>query len=153
MQSSDSETRTDTRPQWVKGVYICATVSATVLLINIVLLGVAAGLAAKNSQNTGFSVTQVVYEGSCALTKRWGVALHLLINGLSTTILAASNYCMQALVAPSREDADKYHSQKRYLDIGVPSVRNFAAVGRYRTILWLVLLVTATPFHLLYGNR
>ncbi|PYI08291.1 hypothetical protein BO78DRAFT_74851 [Aspergillus sclerotiicarbonarius CBS 121057] len=101
-----------------------------------------------NTQNTGF-VTQVMYEGSCALTKRWNLAIHLIINVLSTAILAASNYCMQSLVAPSREEVDKYHAQKRRLDIGVPSIRNLSAVGRYRTVLWFVLLITATPFHLL----
>ncbi|KAF9894958.1 hypothetical protein FE257_004580 [Aspergillus nanangensis] len=140
------------KAQWIKGVYICATISAVVLLINIILVSVAGGLAAKNPRNVGFSATQVVYEGDCALTERWDTGLHLLINCLSTAILAASNFCMQSLVAPSREEVDQYHARRKWLDIGVPSVRNLFAVGRYRVNLWFVLLFTATPFHLLYNS-
>jgi heme exporter protein D len=29
-------------------------------------------------------------------------------------------------------------------------MRNLFAMGRYRLVLWLCLLCTATPFHLLY---
>lgn len=147
--SDNSAAPKDTEPHWIKGVYICATISMAVLLVNVILISIAGGLAEKHPQNRGFSVTQVLYEGSCTLTKRWNTALHLIINVLSTTIIGASNYCMQSLVAPNREEVDKSHAQKRWLDIGVPSVRNFSAVGRYRTILWFILLVTATPFHLL----
>ncbi|KAL4921825.1 hypothetical protein BDW62DRAFT_97229 [Aspergillus aurantiobrunneus] len=100
----------------------------------------------------GFATTQVIYEGTCTLTEQWNIALHLLINVLSTAILAASNFCMQALVAPNREMVDRCHSRRKWLDIGVPSLRNLAVAGRYRVSLWVILLVTATPFHLLYNS-
>lgn len=131
--------------QWIKSVYICAWISALVLLINIALISAAGGMA-----GGAYGTTQMIYEGSCTLTKRWDVALHLLINVLSTAILSASNFCMQALVAPSREEVDRYHGRRKWLDIGVPSLRNLGVAGRYRISLWAILLVTATPFHLLY---
>lgn len=57
---------------------------------------------------------------------------------------------MQTLVAPSREDIDKYHARRRWLDIGRASIRNLFAISWYRLALREILMITATPFHLLY---
>ncbi|KAF5855729.1 hypothetical protein ETB97_008565 [Aspergillus alliaceus] len=40
----------------------------------------------------------------------------------------------------------------RWLDVGSASVKNLFAIGRDRLGLWVVLLVTTTPFHLLYNS-
>ncbi|KAJ5082252.1 hypothetical protein N7532_011295 [Penicillium argentinense] len=138
--------------KWIDGVYLCAQGSAVFLLINLVFISVAAGLAGKFPDQREFANGSVIYEGNCALTKRWSIALHLVINILSTCILAASNYCMQTLVAPNREDLDKVHAQRKWLDIGCASVRNLFAIGHCRFGLWVMLLLTATPFHLLYNS-
>jgi hypothetical protein len=106
-------------------------------------------LSRRIDDNAGLSSGDVIYDGSCTISKRWDTALHLLINVLSTTIIAASNYTMQTLVAPSREEVDRAHDKGQWLDIGTPSSRNLFVVGSYRVWLWVVLLVTATPFHLL----
>ncbi|KAJ5694398.1 hypothetical protein N7536_004810 [Penicillium majusculum] len=95
----------------------------------------------------------VIYQSSCTLSNRWDIALHLTINILGTSILAASNYCMQTLVAPTREEIDEFHVRGRWLDIGSASVKNLLAIGRGRLVLWVVLLITTTPFHLLYVFR
>ncbi|KAL4882211.1 hypothetical protein BJY04DRAFT_50215 [Aspergillus karnatakaensis] len=137
---------------WIKGVYLCALGGAVILLLNVVLISVAAGLASKYPENTGISSAEVIHEGSCAVVQRWNAALHLLINILSTAILAASNYCMQVLVAPSREEVSRCHARNEWLDVGVPSLRNLGAIDPFRRWSWLVLLVTATPFHLLYNS-
>lgn len=76
--------------------------------------------------------------------------MHLIINILSTGILAASNYCMQTLVAPTREDIDASHARGKWLDIGTPSLGNLKVTPKHRVALWLVLWITATPFHLMY---
>ncbi|OQE46496.1 hypothetical protein PENCOP_c001G06293 [Penicillium coprophilum] len=140
------------KPQWINGVLLCAKATTVLLLLNLIFIAVAAGLASRNSENSEFSSVHVMYQGSCVLSKRWNIALHLIINVLSTGILGASNYCMQSLVAPSREEVDKYHAQGRWLDIGCASVRNLFVIGRSRLALWLLLLVTGTPFHLLYNS-
>lgn len=134
---------------WINGVYLCAQGSALVLLFNLIIIAVAAGLSRKYA-GRGFASGSAFYRGSCTVTKRWNIALHLIINGLSTCILAASNYCMQSLVAPTRQEIDHSHARRRWLDIGGASIRNLFVIGRYRLALWLVLLLTATPFHLLY---
>lgn len=41
----------------------------------------------------------------------------------------------------------------RWLDIGGASIRNLFVIGRDRLALWVVLLITATLFHLLYVSR
>ncbi|CAG8889269.1 unnamed protein product [Penicillium egyptiacum] len=151
-QVIEHESSNPPKPHWINGVLLCAKASAVMLLLNLIFIAVAAGLSNRNPENGGFSSIQVMYQGSCALSKRWNIALHLIINVLSTGILGASNYCMQSLVAPSREEVDKYHAQGRWLDIGSSSVRNLFVIGRPRLSLWLVLLITGTPFHLLYNS-
>lgn len=134
---------------WIEGVYLCAKGSTVVLFLHLMFVAIAAGLASRYPDKRGFASGSVMYEGSCVLTKRWSIALHLIINILSTCILGASNYCMQTLVAPSREDIDQAHARRRWLDIGCASLRNLFAIGRSRLGLWAVLMVTATPFHLM----
>lgn len=136
------------KARWIHGVFLCAKVSVGLLFPNILFFSIAAGLASKNRHISGFSDTQIVYQGKCSLTKRWNVALHLVINGVGTAILGASNYCMQSLVAPSRRDIDEYHTRGKALDIGSASIKNLFVIGPYRLTLWLILLITATPFHL-----
>ncbi|KAL4733484.1 hypothetical protein BDV11DRAFT_175653 [Aspergillus similis] len=148
----NSETEASEQPHWIRGVHICTAVSSAVLVLNVILLIIAAVRASRDNDDPGLPSFEVIYDGSCAITKRWDTALHLLINILSTAILAASNYTMQTLVAPSREEVDEEHNKGRWLDIGTPSTRNLFVVGRYRVWLWAVLLITATPFHLLYNS-
>lgn len=138
------------QPHWVRGVHICTAVSFSVVVLNVILLSIAVVRSSRDRDDLDLPTFEVIYDGSCSVTKRWDIALHLIINILSTAILAASNYTMQTLVAPSREEVDEEHKNGRWLDIGTPSTRNLLVVGRYRVWLWAVLLVTATPFHLLY---
>jgi hypothetical protein len=136
-------------PGWISGVSLCARIASGILFINIIFIAVAAGLARKHPTSLQVSNSQVFYEGNCNLTKRWNVGLHFMINILSTGILAASNYCMQSLVAPTREEVDACHAQGKWLDIGTASIRNLFSIEKRRIILWLALMITATPFHLL----
>ncbi|KAL3451747.1 hypothetical protein BJX65DRAFT_304331 [Aspergillus insuetus] len=141
------------QPHWIRGVHICLAISSGVLLLNLVLLIIAVVRARSNEAGAEVLPTfKVIYDGDCAVSKGWDIALHLLINILSTAILGASNYTMQTLVAPTREEVNVAHKKGRWLDIGTPSTRNLFSVKGYRAFLWVVLLVTATPFHLLYNS-
>src|ERR1700742_4576139 len=46
---------------------------------------------------------KVLFEGDCERARRINLGLHLMINGLSTILLSASNYGMQCLSAPTRK--------------------------------------------------
>ncbi|PLB45493.1 hypothetical protein P170DRAFT_389378, partial [Aspergillus steynii IBT 23096] len=93
-----------------------------------------------------------LYSGQCTRSSHWATGLHVVINVLSTILLGASNYVMQCLGAPSRTDIDQAHSKSRWLDIGTFSLRNFAVMGIRRKILWLLLLISSTPIHMVYNS-
>ncbi|KAJ5201185.1 hypothetical protein N7449_005988 [Penicillium cf. viridicatum] len=109
-------------------------------------------LASKYPQSDSSFLFAVIYEGSCNTTGRWSTALHLIVNILRTCVLAASNYCMQSLVAPSRDGLDIAHAKHQWLRIGSSSVKNLLMMPFGRLGLWFILLITTTPFHLLYNS-
>jgi hypothetical protein len=91
-----------------------------------------------------------IYQGSCTTAKQLDRWLHLLINLLGTGMLMASNYCMQLQAAPTRANIDKAHENGTWLDIGVPSLRNFAWIGNWRRLSWLLLAASSLPLHLMH---
>lgn len=148
--NTQSSPNSDSRQRkWIKGVIICAAITGAVLTINVIATIAMAVVGRKYTGNgSGFQQISVVYRGKCATSKRWSIALHLIINILSTCILGASNYCMQTLLAPTREEVDTSHARGKWLHIGSASFKNLFAIGKDRQLLWFTLLITATPFHL-----
>ena len=73
-------------------------------------------------------------------------------NGLSTLLLGSSNYCMQCLASPTREELDTAHGQHVWLDIGIPSVRNLLRIAPSRRIFWCILAASTIPLHLLWNS-
>ena len=128
------------------GATLGAIGAATILLFNIILTIVA---FAKSPAQGGLANIQ---EGNCSESDRLDFWLHLLINALSTILLAASNYCMQCLSSPTRKDIDKAHAQHRWLDIGVQSLRNLGRISGHRLCLWWLLALSSIPLHLLYNS-
>lgn len=103
----------------------------------------------------------VLAENTCADIKRLNAGVHVLINTLSTILLAGSNYCMQCLSAPTRSQIDEAHKHRRWMDIGVHSIRNtlnifhpdaYHHVNGMRVFLWLLLALSSLPLHLLYAK-
>ncbi|KAB8218861.1 hypothetical protein BDV33DRAFT_204907 [Aspergillus novoparasiticus] len=146
----DSSQQKTQRSTWIKGVYLCAYATVGLLLLNVIFVSVTGGLASRYPGSRGTSNSKVFYEGPCQTVSRLSTALHFIVNIISTCTLAASNYCMQTLVAPTRSAIDMYHAERRYLHIGGSSLRNLFAISHTQLGLWSILLLTATPFHLLY---
>jgi hypothetical protein len=94
----------------------------------------------------------LVYEGKCSTVRALDLWLHLLINLLSTGLLSASNYCMQLQAAPRREDVDRAHKKGKWLDIGIPSLRNLLYISWWRRISWGLLAFSSVPIHLIYNS-
>ncbi|KAJ5251753.1 hypothetical protein N7489_002163 [Penicillium chrysogenum] len=138
--------------KWIKGVVICSWIIGGVLALNVILTVVAAGLAYSGNSGQMFDFASL-YMGKCSTSKYWTTGLHLLINILSTALLGASNYCMQCLAAPSREQVDEAHSQKTWVRIGVPNIMDLLRyqTGR-RRLLGSILLITSLPIHLIYNS-
>ena len=131
---------------WHSGVLACATSVMVVLLINVSFtLYIAKGQKHKIERGIG-----TVYSGSCEKAETIGMWLHLGINSLSTLLLSGSNYTQQCLTAPTRTEIDAAHARRRWMDIGVPSVRNLFRIKLERTLLWIAIGLTSIPLHLLY---
>ena len=127
-------------------VLLCAGLTATVALINLTLTIWA---SKRFDVIAGFGTIQ---QGNCDQTKKLSLWLHFAINVLSTALLSASNYTMQCLSSPTRQEIDKAHAKKGWLDIGVPSVRNLKGIAWKRIILWWLLAITSLPLHLMYNS-
>ena len=66
--------------------------------------------------------------------------------------LASSNFFMQILNSPSRQEVDWAHSSGSWFGIGVSSVRNAFRVSTFKTGCWIALLVSSIPIHLLFNS-
>lgn len=91
-----------------------------------------------------------LYSGSCAKARSTNTWLQLIINILSSTLLGASNYCMQCLSSPTREEIDKAHARGQWLDVGIPSLRNIKGIKWRRKLLWFFLVLSALPLHFVF---
>ena len=131
---------------WHTGVLACTTSVVIVLFINICLT-IYATTNPKYKMGGG---TGILYEGSCSKSRTIGLWLHLGINALSTLLLSGSNYTQQCLVAPTRSEIDAAHARRRWMDIGVPGIRNLFRIKLERTLLWIAIGFTSIPLHLLY---
>jgi len=132
---------------WHTGVLASATCAVVVLFINV-------GLTIYAATNPEYKMENgigTLYSGSCDKSKKIGLWLHLLINALSTLLLSGSNYTQQCLAAPTRSEIDAAHAKRRWMDIGVPSVRNLFRIKAERMLLWIVIGLTSIPLHLLYA--
>ncbi|GBF62717.1 hypothetical protein TMEN_5282 [Trichophyton mentagrophytes] len=93
-----------------------------------------------------------LYDGNCDKVHDLSIGLHLVINIFSTLLLSASNYTIQCLSAPTRADLDNAHKELCWLDIGILSVRNFRQISRPRSALWVILVLSSLPLHLMYNS-
>ncbi|KUI58583.1 hypothetical protein VP1G_05857 [Cytospora mali] len=93
-----------------------------------------------------------IFTGSCqdATNIAWG--LHALINVSVMILILGANYVFQVLSSPTRPEVSGAHDGKHWLEIGVPSVRNFKYIGRWRAILAVVLLALAVVTQVIYNS-
>jgi hypothetical protein len=117
--------------------------STLVLLCNVVLIVTG---AIKGYGNDGIADLIVGDETNIS---RWNTIFHVVINALSTVLLAGSNYTMQVLSSPTRTDIDKAHARDQWLEIGILSPRNMRSLPRKRGLLCLLLSLSSIPLHLL----
>ena len=128
---------------WRAGAIISAVTALLVLILDTVLvIWVVANPEFPIKDGIG-----ILYNGSCDTTKKANTWLHLGINILSTILLSASNYCMQCLSSPTRQEVNVAHANKTFLHIGVPSLHNLRRLSRDRVALWVLLAFSSLPLH------
>lgn len=140
--------RFSTLSGWKKSAFINTVLVSIVFLI---LLSWQIILWAKTGNAGAY---QIIHIGDCAddSVGRLNTVLHLIINILSSLVLASTNFFMQVLNAPSREELDSAHEKGSWLDIGVPSPRNAFKVSRFKMIMWLLFFLSSIPIHLLFNS-
>ncbi|KAI1390105.1 uncharacterized protein F4822DRAFT_443108 [Hypoxylon trugodes] len=99
-----------------------------------------------------FDKATIIFEGDCTRSKTINLVLHLVLNILSTAILASSNFFMQVLSSPSRQEIDKAHLWLRSVDIGTPSLSNWRRVSPFKFAGCLVLFISSVPIHLFFNS-
>ncbi|KAJ5466520.1 hypothetical protein N7530_010307 [Penicillium desertorum] len=117
-----------------------------ILLVNIITLAVIYG------QHDSINYSIPFYTGPCRTAKGITIGSHLVINVLSTILLAYSNFSMQCLASPTRKEVDAAHKKHHWLSIGTPSIRNVFFVSRIKAALWLLLGVSSFPLHLIWNS-
>lgn len=122
-----------------------------VSLVLVVLVISQLSLWLKSGDPFGY---HIIHSGGCAGdgVGRLNTLLHLIINILSTLVLASTNFFMQILNAPSRAELDSAHEKGSWLDVGVPSPRNAFRVCFFKTIMWLLFFLSSVPIHLLFNS-
>lgn len=123
-----------------------ALAGTLVLLANIATLAVLYG----KYESRDYGIT--FYVGSCRTTKATVIGAHVIINVLSTILLVYSNFSMQCLSSPSRNEVNEAHSKSQWLSIGTPTIRNLFFVSKPKIVLWLVLGVSSFPLHMIWNS-
>ena len=140
----DQSKRSAWNQEWKFTAKLGLTAAIIVLAANIGLLG----YTLNNTKQKSDSIS-AVWTGPCDKAERVSIGTHLLINALSSALLTASNCGMQLVSAPTRELIDKAHAKRKWVDVGVQSMRNLRGMDWKRSTLWALLLLSSLPLHLL----
>lgn len=117
-----------------------------ILSVNIITLGAVYG------QSELVNNSLALPAGPCGRARATSLGAHVIINILSTILLAYSNFSMQCLSSPTRKEIDMAHSKQKWLHIGVPSLRNVFFVSRKKAALWIILGASSFPLHMIWNS-
>ncbi|KAK6845649.1 hypothetical protein PG995_015759 [Apiospora arundinis] len=109
-------------------------------------------LASISQPGSSLRSDTILYHGSCEHSRYLNTVLHLLVNVISSAVLASSNYFMQILNAPSRDEVDRAHRNLSSLEIGIPSLKNLSSLSTFKRCMWTLLLITSLPIHLFFNS-
>lgn len=131
---------------WRLGVVLNAVLAFVILVISFVCLvygGTAVAILVGDTD---------LFTGSCEDVTSLDWRLHALINVLVVILIVGANYVFQALSSPTRSEIGRAHEEKRWLEVGVPSMRNFRHIGKGRAILASILLAVAVLTQVIYNS-
>ncbi|KAF2870526.1 hypothetical protein BDV95DRAFT_595268 [Massariosphaeria phaeospora] len=85
-----------------------------------------------------------LFVGSCSKAQQLNRGVHIVINTLSTLLLSSSNMFMQLLLAPTRAEVDTMHQKQRWVDVGIPNLRNL----RYNSAIYMARPMNHVKMHI-----
>ena len=133
---------------WRVGITLSAVSAFVSLIANLTL----AVWSTTHRGDNSLGVLIEVFRGDCVEASRLNLWVHLAVNAISTILLSASNFTMQCVVAPTRADIDRTHAKMKWLDIGVPSLRNIRHISTLRKTMWTLLFLSSLPLHLMFNS-
>ena len=133
-------------PGWRRTAMINTVLVAALTLTLVVLVGIVSARSGSVFSNLTF------HAGNCDSASRLNLLLHLVINIISTGIIASSNFFIQVLNAPSRAEVDAAHAKHKILRIGVQSTRNLFYVSWFKVVSAGVFILSSVPIHLLFNS-
>jgi hypothetical protein len=135
-------------PKWRRTLLLWLSIAVVIFVANLVF-SVWAYLRAPNDDEILLSNRNLYASSNCSKARSLNSGLHVVINILSTLLLSGTNYCMQCLLAPTRQEVNKAHAKNAWVDIGVLSLRNLRHISKLRVALWFLLCLSSLSFHLL----
>ena len=90
-----------------------------------------------------------IYEGNCSTINRGNTFIKLAVSIFATLLFAGSNYCMQVLSSPTREEINKAHRHHTWLTVGL--IYNFSDIDH--GVLWAQQPVDAFDTKWVYGTQ
>jgi hypothetical protein len=122
---------------WRGGVTLNVLLAFLVFVITIVCVGLA---GARGNISAGGST---ILKGSDRQVQgaSWGV--HAVVNVFAIVLIAGTNYILQILSSPTRPEVDSAHERFKWLDIGIPSLRNLRLISPARAVLSATLIMLA----------
>ncbi|KAL9071422.1 MAG: hypothetical protein Q9157_005474 [Trypethelium eluteriae] len=132
---------------WRLGILAGFWTSLVVLLGNLIILLLGA------VQNGGYvEGIGILNFGEHNKMATISTAYHILINILSTALLTSSNFCMQILCSPTREEVDYANGKDKWVYIGILSPSNLRYISKKRQTMWWLLALSSLPLHLIYNS-
>lgn len=133
-----------------RGLGVLLTISTGVLTIILVsFLLVSVFQYGDSSDPLG---RRTIFRGRCQTASRSNLLIHLAINAIASGVLASSNFFMQILVAPSRNEVNKAHAGGKWLEVGMQSWRNVPSLPRIHLAIWLLFALSSIPLHLVFNG-
>ncbi|KAJ8124488.1 hypothetical protein O1611_g9152 [Lasiodiplodia mahajangana] len=148
LSRGDGSERSDLRRHftgWRGGIVYNTLLTFLILVVGIISLILVV------TRTKVFSGQLAIYTGDCPTATRINIGVHVVINVFTVVLLAGANYVFQILTSPTRREVSKAHDQKRWLDIGVSSLRNFRHVSRFRAVVGAVTLLVAIAIQVIYN--
>ncbi|KAL0942169.1 uncharacterized protein CTRU02_200054 [Colletotrichum truncatum] len=130
---------------WRAGIALNIVIGFVILIVAIVCLVLAlvvVGMIRGESK---------LFGGSCSKSEDIKIGLFVAINVITIILLATANYVFQVLSSPTRIEIEMAHDAHRWVDIGVPSLRNLRFVSNPRVVLTVIIMLAAVSTQVIYN--
>ncbi|KAF5025238.1 hypothetical protein F66182_2704 [Fusarium sp. NRRL 66182] len=128
-----------------------AGVAANMLLAFFALVASITCLALASAQGHMSTNESPLMEGSSAAVEGIARGIVAAVNLLSIILIAGANYVVQILTSPTRAEVDNAHYDLRWLDIGIPSLRNMSLISSTRAALSGIMMAFALLSQVIYN--